>query len=74
MYDSRLINANCYHNHEKIKINSSPATNKTSQKQKTQQMKNKSTLNASWGLMMINCPLLWHFPPFENLRALHPLG
>jgi hypothetical protein len=66
-----LINAERYRNHEERKI-----TFFTCKQQNI--TKTKSITNAKpWHpqhLMMINYPLLWHFPSFQNATTLHPLG
>jgi hypothetical protein len=53
---------------KKTKQSSSPSTNKTTLKQKEQQMKlnGPSTFHDD--------PLLWHFLLVQNIPALHPLG
>jgi hypothetical protein len=56
---------------KKEKQHSSLINNKTSQKQKNI---TNAKLQHLQHFMMINYILLWHFPSFQNVTTLHPLG
>jgi hypothetical protein len=71
MQDYRLINIDCHHNHETIKIKL--ITCKQQNIRKTENTTNEEQQHLQC-LMMINCPLLWHSAPVQSLIALHPLG
>jgi uncharacterized membrane protein len=69
--DLHLINIKCHYNHEERKIKLI-----TWKQQNITKIEN-TTNSKQWHLqhfMMINCLLFWHFPSFQNIIALHPLG
>ncbi len=69
--DSHLFNVEHYHNHEKKKLDL--ITSKQQKIIKTKNTTNEEQQHLSC-LMMINCPLPWHFPSIQNLATFHPLN